>query len=355
MSGDGPGGRLSTDQLEALQRSLGTPLPNQASAVVSADDILSRSAPRAGGEPIVLRYDLVGSSRSESDQLPGLELIHERFARELAAEFRRLIGADGIFSARPLAAPQFAELYSSFQVPTALIVADLKGVGCTCIINMDPGLMMHFLDVMMGGEGGVVSINTSLAVRGFTSTEQGLIKHLVALFSRALNIAWREIADVSLEVQRVATDPRHVALYAPGEQMVELPMTIEWGDIAGIMQLILPMSYLGAFDDDLSRTATPDHVLAAGQFANGVVNALKPVPVDIAALLGKRELTLREVLGFEVGDVIRLDRDPEQPLTVSVEGVPKYTGMACVVHGNLGVEILDPIPHDSYRASGERS
>ncbi len=336
--GDSP---LTTAEVDALRRAL------EGAAQPEARVVGGRSG--KASDSVVLRYDLVGGARGDSDQLPGLELLHERFARELASEFRRLIGADGIFTPQQLRLPKFAQLYASLEVPTALVVVDFKGLGCSAILNMDVDLMLHFLDLMMGGQGGRVIID-NLGLRGFTATETGLIDHLVGVFSRALSRTWSEVTEVSLSLIRVATDPRHVALYAAGELMVEMPTLVEWDDVSGMIQMILPMTYLRPFEDQLSRTATPDHVLTQGALAGVMARKLLGVPAEVSALLGRTVLTMRAIVALEKGDVVRLDADPGEPAEIRVEGIPKLLGTPAVEHGNLAISLIGEIPPDPEAA-----
>jgi flagellar motor switch protein FliM len=49
------------------------------------------------------------------------------------------------------------------------------------------------------------------------------------------------------------------------------------------------------------------------------------------------------VLSLNVGDVIRLEEAPTEPLQVYVEGQRKMVGAPVVSHGNVAVEILEVV------------
>jgi flagellar motor switch protein FliM len=66
---------------------------------------------------------------------------------------------------------------------------------------------------------------------------------------------------------------------------------------------------------------------------------LSHAEVEVVAVLGRAESTIRQVLALEVGDVIRLHDSPDTPLRVSVEGQPKFVGTPVIQHGNLAIEI----------------
>ena len=61
--------------------------------------------------------------------------------------------------------------------------------------------------------------------------------------------------------------------------------------------------------------------------------------IELVAVLGTRRSFVGEVLAMDVGQVLRLDSVPGQPLSLQVEGVTKLRGMPVIHHGNLAVEI----------------
>lgn len=331
---------LTDEEATAIQALLRQGLPEPE----DNDEFIGAASVRGPNEPIVLRYDLVGGGSRKSDDLPGLQLLHERFAIELSNEFRRTIGSEGLIFPDRVSHGKFAEFYARIPLPTAIAIANLHGVGCSVIIAMEPVLALHFIDLLMGGEGGIVEPRNDLAARGFTQAERGILRHVVAIFSRALKTAWAEIADVELELTRVATDPRHAALYEPSEAMVELGVRVEWGEVEGHIRMTLPTSFLGQFEDALSRTATPNHLKTEMGNVDQMKRSLSEVDVELAVILGRAGMNLERLLTLEVGDVLRLDTDPDQPLVICVEDVEKLFGHPTLLHGNIAVEIADPPP-----------
>ena len=61
--------------------------------------------------------------------------------------------------------------------------------------------------------------------------------------------------------------------------------------------------------------------------------------VEVRAILGAAETSIREVLELEIGDVIRLDAIPGRPCRVVANGVGVLRGNPVIHHGNLAIEI----------------
>ena len=70
-----------------------------------------------------------------------------------------------------------------------------------------------------------------------------------------------------------------------------------------------------------------------------MVARLSFAELELVAVLGKSQSTVRNVLSMVVGDVLRLDEAPTSPLQIFVEGQKKMIGVPVVSHGNIAVEI----------------
>jgi flagellar motor switch protein FliM len=332
--------QLTPEETSAIAELLRQGLPERQ----DGGDLIGASSVRGINDAIVLRYDLVAGSMRKGDDLPGLQLLHERFVQELGDEFRRTVGVEGQLFPERLTNGKFAEIYARLTLPTALLIANMRGIGCMIIIAMEPHLALHFIDLLMGGEGGVIQMRGDLASRGFTQAEKGILRHLTGIFSRAMKVAWSEIIDVEIDLARVATDPRHAAIYEPSEAMVELGIRVEWGDVLGAIRIVLPTSFLGQFEDALSRTATPSQLRIESSNLETMKHNLGPVEVTVSAILGRAELNLERLLSLEPGQIIRLDSDPEEPLVICVEDVPKLNGFPTMQRGNLAFEVHEFLP-----------
>ncbi|MFO0750641.1 MAG: flagellar motor switch protein FliN [Myxococcota bacterium] len=290
--------RLTLEETQAIADLLGGAVPER-TAILGP----SFTGAATGGDPIVLRYDLVAGAGRKADDLPGLQLIHERFATELGGEFRRTVGTEGSFIAERAKYAKFAEIYSRLPTPFAVAIANFSGIGGQIVIAMEVELMLHFLDLLMGGEGGYVVLRGDLATRGFTPAERGLVAHVTGILSRALALAWSEVTPVYLDLVKVATDPRHAAIFEPSEAMVDLSVRVDWGVVSGSIRMFFPSAFLAPFESFLTRTAGGPSQKGESASTEVMRNNLDPVTVEIAAILGSTEMTLSRLLNLEVGEV----------------------------------------------------
>ncbi len=65
--------------------------------------------------------------------------------------------------------------------------------------------------------------------------------------------------------------------------------------------------------------------------------------LDVAALLAETSITMADLRNLEIGDLLTTDKPAKAPVTVTVEGIPKYVARSGQYRGNRAVRIQEPI------------
>lgn len=69
-------------------------------------------------------------------------------------------------------------------------------------------------------------------------------------------------------------------------------------------------------------------------------NLVQEVPVQMAAVLAKKSLMLKDILGLKTGEVIDFSKRPEDPLDLVVNGKLVAKAELVLVDGKLGAKIV---------------
>ena len=85
--------------------------------------------------------------------------------------------------------------------------------------------------------------------------------------------------------------------------------------------------------------------LAAGAPAVGGkhLGLLLDVGVEVAAVVGTRELKLEQVMAIQTGSIIDLDKHAGQPIELYVNGKPIALAEIVVVDGRLGARVVESL------------
>lgn len=319
---------LSAEELAAL------------SEAFAPGDARSSDEVRAEQEPIVLKYDLVGASAGQRHDFPALDLIHETFAVQAAPAMMAATNTAVEIQAVPPEIMNFSEIYASLSAPCAVVVVEVEGLGCTGLLSIEPNVLMHLVDLMMGGPGAAIDAVQMLEGRSFTQTENHLIRTLTQHLSVALERAWSDITPVGLRATRAEVDPRHAAIFMPSDRMIEFRLNMAWDEVQGSVRLAFPMMALRPLEQRLARTAVSPPNQSDDLWRGSMREALEDVPVRLTGILGRTTLSIDEILKLEVGDLLRLDRPPNASLEMLVEGISRYEIEPGVKHGNIAAVML---------------
>lgn len=71
-----------------------------------------------------------------------------------------------------------------------------------------------------------------------------------------------------------------------------------------------------------------------------VVNLTADIPVQVVAVLGKRNVTVKEIVGMKMGQVLELNRLPNEAIDLVANGKLIAKGELVEIDGRLGVRVL---------------
>ena len=93
----------------------------------------------------------------------------------------------------------------------------------------------------------------------------------------------------------------------------------------------------------VAKIQLPELKGAASGAAKGQFGLLLDVGVEVAAVVGSRELKLEQVLAIQPGAVIDLDKHAGEPIELYVNGKPIALAEIVVVDGRLGARVVQTL------------
>lgn len=316
---------LSQEEVDALLRGIG------------GGEIEVETA--AGGEPGGAQtYDFANQDRVIRGRMPTLEMVHDRFARNLRGSITNTLRRAVDVSMVHTDTAKFSDFMRSLPLPTSLHLFKMEPLRGHGLMVLEGKLVFAFVDAFFGGNG--VS-HVKLEGRDFTVIEQRLIRKVVDMALVEYEKAWCTVEPLKLSHVRSEVNPQFINIVPPSDVVVTVKLEMEFEETTGIVSFCLPHSTLEPIKDRLRagfQSVAVDH-------DSGWVQRLREqiggVDVEMSVTLGGTEITGRELMRLKVDDVILLDQDSDQPVTVAVEGVPKCTGRIGVHKGKRAVQIED--------------
>lgn len=300
-------------------------------------DTLEDAAP---GVPRAETYDFVSRNRQLVSRLPGLKVIYSGFAgffnTALAALLRRTVRAE-LTSVQQITVE---ELVRSDDSLTSLCSVKHSTAKQPLLIIMDSVLLLSFIDAICGGDGRPVNMEEK---QEMGPIEQKLVQNLTREAVKALEQAWNVVNQASLEFLSIEYRPQ-IVTNVPRHEVVEVAVfQIGIEEVQGELTLALPHSLIEAVRDELMMEQQMSGTGPEGEWALTLARSLAQVEVSLTVELAEGRMSVRDFFNLKTGDVIYLDPHSEDKLIVTVEGIPKFFGMAGTVRNTQAVQIKSRI------------
>ncbi|GJM45286.1 MAG: flagellar motor switch protein FliM [Gemmatimonadota bacterium] len=291
---------------------------------------------RASREIQADEYDFSHPDLLSRDQVRSLRTLHEGYAQALAkrlsTEFLTNVSAS-VVSIDHLTYTEFLML---LPTPTVLSVIDVPEMEGNIAIELNPNVAFAFIDRLLGGEGNPIS-----KLRSLTAIEQGLMERVLQKCCQEMAGVWAPIHKLDFRLQAIEANPELARVVGPHEMIVLISMELRINEVSGMMNLCLPYVVMEPAIQQLSQGAMVmrKSKTAPVRMRSALEESLRSSKVQVDVNLGTAEVTLRELLELEIGDVLRFAPLTEEGAEALVEGSPKLAGSAGRSHGHLAFRV----------------
>ena len=278
-------------------------------------------------------YDLASQERIVRGRMPTLEIINERFARNIRLGVFQLIRKSPEISIGATKVQKYSAFLREIVVPTNFNIVSVKPLRGSGLIVCEPNLVFSVIDSLFGGAG---KYHTRIEGRDFSPTEQRVISRLVDVICAEFKKAWTGIYPLELEYQRSEMQPQFANIATPSEIVVTTSFTLEIGDTTGTVHFCIPYSTLEPIRDVLYSAmqgdAEPDR-----RWVKLLRTQLQSAEVPLVAELATAQSTVEQLLSLKPGDFIELDLLPM--IQAKVDGVPVFDCHYGTSNGHNAIKI----------------
>lgn len=297
-----------------------------------ADDILSQEEVDAllrgvtgeveeeadeGGGGGIRDYDIGRQERIVRGRMPTLEIINERFARNLRVGLFNFMRRNAEISVGPVRVLKYSEFIRNLVVPTNLNVVQIKPLRGAALFIIDPSLVFLVVDHLFGSDG---RYHVRVEGRDFTPTEQRIIQRLLDVIFAEYRKSWEPVFAVEFAYIRSEMNTQFANIATPTEVVVAVTFKIELGAGGGDFHVCMPYSMIEPIRDILYSSMQADRMEADNRWVSLLSKQVQAAEVDLVATLGHAPVTLGEILDLKVNDIISLEIP--DAIVAEVDGVP---------------------------------
>jgi len=267
----------------------------------------------------VRTYDISSQERIVRGRMPTMEIVNERFSRNLRVGLFNFIRRSPEISIGPVSVQKYSAFLRELAVPTNFNIVAVRPLRGSGLIVCEPTLVFGIIDTLYGGNG---KYHTRIEGRDFSPTEQRVINRLVEVICAEYEKAWKGIYPIQLEYQRSEMQPQFANIATPSEIVVSTSFQLEIGEIAGAVHFCVPYSTLEPIRDVLYSTTQGDSMEVDRRWVNVLTQEIQSAEVTLVAELAKADTTIEQLLAMRPGDFIELERSPR--IKASIDGIPVF-------------------------------
>lgn len=318
---------LSQDEVDALLRGVQA---GEIDTEAARDQLLSGT--RA--------YDFMSQERIVRGRMPGLEIINERFVRFFRNSVTTFLMKFIDISMHNVEIIKFGEFMKTIPFPANINIFKMEPLKGAALFVIEAPLVFAFVEIFFGGASARYVKSEG---RSFTAIEQGVIKKVVDMALRDLASAWDVIAPLECEYSSSEMNPQFVTIVTPSEIVIKVEVHVEVEDFTGKLFFCIPYSMVEPLKEKLYSGIQGEKFELDQRWVRRLKEILSDSYVKVKAEIGKTELTVGDLLKFEVGNIINLGKNVSDKLIVTVEDVPKFKGHPGYSRGSQAIKITDVI------------
>ncbi len=264
-------------------------------------------------------YNMSSQERIVRGRMPTMEIVNERFARNLRIGLFNFIRRSPEISVGPVQVQRYSAFLRELAVPTNFNIVAIRPLRGSGLIVCEPALVFGVIDTLYGGIG---KFQTRIEGRDFSATEQRVINRLVDVISEEYKKAWRGIYPIELDYQRSEMQPQFANIATPSEIVISTSFQLEIAEITGSIHFCMPYATMEPIRDVLYSSTQGDSIEVDRRWVTVLTREIQAAEVTLVAELARADATVEELLAMKPGDFIELERQPR--IEASVDGVPVF-------------------------------
>ncbi len=272
----------------------------------------------------VKNYDFKRPTKFSKEHLRTLEIIYEHYGRLLSTSLPVYLRKNVQVSVASSETVIFSEFSNALSNPVILGIVNFQPLGGTILIELAAQLGFAMIDRMLGGAGDPLEKN-----RDYTEIEMTIIEKMMVVCMQLMREPWKNVVDINPMMERIETNSQFAQIIAPNDMIAIVTLNVKIGEVEGFMNVCLPFFTLESVMDKLNTKFWYANMQEQDDedFQEYIEALVKRVDVPVKAVLGKTSISVTDFVNLQLGDIIRLDTEVEQELTVYVGNIKKFTAL----------------------------
>jgi len=336
--------RLSQDEVEALLETIDQPTPpaetETGAEAASEEELRKEPVDKPAQNPdspdsLKTVFPKLRAQTLTEDLESTLALVHDGFAHRIASALSVSLRTQTHLRLESMQALSYDEFLPGLPEPSSVWALRVGSHSQQIMLCFQPSLVHAMIDFLMGGTGVIPKERQSI-----TDLDQSVIRSVVESFCTELQKAWHRMLEFDLTIHSHETRPGFLHSQSPGQQVILITLDMIVGQTEGQVFLGIPESMVDELSTRLDHQSQTRTVQRVEEAIKKIKHLVLDLPSILEACLAETMITASELLGVRVGDVIKLDQRINSPISVTVNGLSKFSANVVVSNEKRVIEIV---------------
>ncbi len=273
------------------------------------------------------------------DRLPMLEIIFEKFIRQLSTALRNLTSEPVDVTIADFSSLRFGGYFESLKTPSTIVVfkaVEWENLG---LLILENNMIFSFVDLLLGGKKNTMQSESSDPERILTSIERGLAKQVAELILMELSQAFDQISPTTFNLERLESNPNFATISRPGDAVIVLRLKIEIDEQVKNLELLIPYKTIEPVKEQMQQVFLGDKFGTDHEWERLLSDSMHNVDLPIEAVITNKTSTLGEISKLKIGDTILMDHPKDKDITIRTGPIPLFSGKIGKVENKVAINV----------------
>lgn len=293
-------------------------------------------------KPEYRKYDFFSPKKFTKDRLKLVHGIYDNYSRIVSSRLNGLLRVSSEFNVMTVEEQRYYEFSNGLSDSDVFMLCELKlpddSKNPPFIVHINQVLMVNMIDRMLGGLEADRNID---ALYMYTDIEMALYRKIMGYMLEVTKDAWGNYIRLELGEQRLEENPSLFQEISLDEPIAIILLEVKMEDVEGIVSVCIPGTLLTSIFSviDKGKQVESDYAQDHKRTRETILAKIKDSALTVRADLGEAKVSLQDVYGLRVGDVLDLNKPKESPLSVYVDEEAWFEGKAGVHKKNVAIKL----------------
>jgi len=291
----------------------------------------------------VREYDFRTANKFTKEHIRTVEAVIKNFAHLLSSYFVGMLRTSCEIEVLSMEEMSFNEFNNSVPSLSVISVIGMRPLEGSAVFEISRETASSIFSRVLGGAKSISAERTQ-----FTEIEMSIMERVVWQILKYFDEAWGKLTTINSNLERMENSMQFAQVADGNEEVLVATLNIMIGEESGLASFCLPREMMAPQLKKLSPKDwyTGNSGKRVEAHPQKAIRSLSSTFVEISAAFQTTNAKTQDILSLQPGDVIKLDHKVSEPLTVTVQNLPKFKASYGKKRGYYAIKIQSELKGD---------